>query len=39
MVSASESYRDIEEKIRRGERLSREDGVRLFHCLARRNGR
>lgn len=32
MVSASESYRDIEEKIRRGERLSREDGVRLFHC-------
>lgn len=29
---ASENYRDIEAKILRGERLSREDGIRLFHC-------
>ncbi len=28
----SEEYRDIEEKVLRGERLSREDGIRLFHC-------
>ena len=28
----SEEYRDIEEKILRGERLSRADGIRLFHC-------
>ncbi|MBO6204890.1 MAG: radical SAM protein, partial [Selenomonas sp.] len=29
---AAEEYKDIEEKIERGERLSREDGIRLFHC-------
>ncbi|MCI6086181.1 MAG: aminofutalosine synthase MqnE [Selenomonas sp.] len=29
---ASKGYEDIEEKILRGVRLSREDGVRLFHC-------
>ena len=29
---ASESYKDIEEKVMNGERLSREDGIRLFHC-------
>lgn len=29
---SSENYQDIEAKILRGERLSREDGVRLFHC-------
>lgn len=28
----SEEYRDIEEKVLRGERLSRVDGIRLFHC-------
>ena len=28
----SEEYRDIEEKVLRGERLSRADGIRLFHC-------
>ena len=28
----SEEYRDIEAKVLRGERLSREDGIRLFHC-------
>ena len=28
----AEEYKDIEEKIERGERLSREDGIRLFHC-------
>ena len=29
---STNSYKDIEEKIMRGERLSREDGIRLFHC-------
>lgn len=29
---ASKGHEDIEEKILRGVRLSREDGVRLFHC-------
>ncbi len=29
---ASKGYEDIEEKVRSGVRLSREDGVRLFHC-------
>lgn len=29
---ASKNYQDIEMKILRGERLSREDGIRLFHC-------
>ena len=29
---AAEEYKDIEEKIQRGERLTREDGLRLFHC-------
>lgn len=29
---AAENYKDIEEKILKGERLSREDGIRLFHC-------
>ena len=29
---AAENYQDIEEKILKGERLSREDGIRLFHC-------
>ena len=29
---AAEEYKDIEEKIERGERLSREEGIRLFHC-------
>ena len=29
---AAENYRDIEEKIMQGERLTREDGVRLFDC-------
>jgi aminodeoxyfutalosine synthase len=29
---ASKGYEDIEEKIVRGARLSREDGVRLFRC-------
>lgn len=29
---AAETYRDIEAKIMGGERLSREDGIRLFHC-------
>ena len=29
---AAEEYKDIEEKIECGERLSREDGIRLFHC-------
>lgn len=29
---ASENYQEIEAKILRGERLSREDGIRLFHC-------
>ncbi|MBQ1940436.1 MAG: aminofutalosine synthase MqnE [Selenomonadaceae bacterium] len=28
----SEEYKDIEEKILKGERLSREDGLRLFAC-------
>mgnify|MGYP001777222898 FL=1 len=28
----NEEYKDIENKILNGERLSREDGVRLFHC-------
>ena len=32
MVLASEEYKDIEEKVMNGERLSREDGIRLFHC-------
>ena len=32
MVLASEEYKDIEEKVMKGERLSREDGIRLFHC-------
>ena len=32
LVLASENYKDIEEKIMNGERLSREDGIRLFHC-------
>ena len=29
---STNSYKDIEEKIMSGERLSREDGIRLFHC-------
>ena len=29
---ASKGYEDIEEKVWKGERLTREDGVRLFHC-------
>lgn len=29
---AAENYKDIEKKILKGERLSREDGIRLFHC-------
>jgi aminodeoxyfutalosine synthase len=28
----NEEYKDIENKILNGERLSREDGIRLFHC-------
>lgn len=28
----SKGYEDIEEKVLNGERLTREDGVRLFHC-------
>ena len=32
MVLASEEYKDIEEKVMKGERLSREDGIRLFPC-------
>ncbi len=29
---ATKEFEDIEEKVLRGERLTREDGVRLFHC-------
>ncbi|MDY6268327.1 MAG: aminofutalosine synthase MqnE [Selenomonadaceae bacterium] len=29
---ASKGYEDIEEKVLNGERLTREDGIRLFHC-------
>ena len=29
---ATREYQDIEEKVMRGERLTREDGIRLFHC-------
>jgi aminodeoxyfutalosine synthase len=32
VVLCSKEYEDLEAKILRGERLSREDGIRLFHC-------
>ena len=32
LLLAARDYQDIEDKVLRGERLTREDGVRLFHC-------
>ena len=32
VLLATKEYQDIEEKVMRGERLTREDGIRLFHC-------
>ena len=29
---ATREYQDIESKVMRGERLTREDGIRLFQC-------
>ena len=32
ILLATKEYEDIEKKVLQGERLSREDGIRLFHC-------